>query len=136
MRFSAVPRFIEFAEQELMREAGLPYGTFCDQPAVWLPRRHLAIDYLSPARLDDSLTLVSWVSRMGDTSLTLRTDLRQDDGRVVAAATLVIVCVTATDFTKRTLPAEIREALRPFVWDADHPPHVADGLAGARDDGR
>jgi YbgC/YbaW family acyl-CoA thioester hydrolase len=115
MRFSAVTRFVELAEQELLREAGLSYGTIFDAPEVWMPRRHFAVDYLAPARIDDPLTLVSYISRMGDTSLTLTVELRHADGRPVATATMVVVCVTVADFTKRPLPRVVRESLAPYV---------------------
>lgn len=119
MRFSAVPRFIELAEQELLRDAGLPYSGLFVAPEVWMPRRHMAIDYLAPARIDDELTLVTWVSRLGDSSYTMRVDVQQPDGRVVAATTLVMVCVTVAEFAKRPLPAEWRAHLEPYVWSLD-----------------
>ena len=34
MRFSAVPRFVELAEQELMRAAGYPYSRLMDHPSA------------------------------------------------------------------------------------------------------
>jgi YbgC/YbaW family acyl-CoA thioester hydrolase len=128
MRFSAVPRFIELAEQELLRDAGVPYSGIFVAPEVWMPRRHMAIDYLAPARIDDELTLVTWVSRLGDTSYTMRVDLQQADGRVVAATTLVIVCVTVADFAKRALPDEWRAALARYLWSPVK--DAATGVAG------
>lgn len=119
MRFSAVPRFIELAEQEWLRDAGLPYAGLFVAPEVWMPRRHMAIDYLAPARIDEELTLVTWVSRLGDTSYTMRVDLRQPDGRVVAETTLTVVCVTVAEFAKRPLPSEWRTRLERYVWSAD-----------------
>lgn len=115
MRFSAVTRFIELAEQELLRAAGLPYGTLFDPALVWMPRRHLTIEYLAPARLDDLLTVDVWVSRLGETSLTLACTLQRPDGRVVARTALVVVCVTVEQFTKRPLPTVVREQLAPFL---------------------
>jgi acyl-CoA thioester hydrolase len=114
MRFSAVTRFVEMAEQELLREAGLPFSVIFQAPEVLMPRRHFTIEYLAPARIDDELTLVSWISRLGQTSLTLNVDLLHADGRVVATTALVIVCVTADGFAKRPLPRVVREQLAPF----------------------
>lgn len=119
MRFSAVTRFLEMAEQELLRAAGLPYSFIFDAPEVWMPRRHLSVDYLAPARIDDLLHMVMWVSRLGDTSLTLTMELRQDDGRVVAAVAMVVVCVSVEGFTKRPLPRIVRDSLAPFVCSDD-----------------
>lgn len=122
MRFSAVTRFLEMAEQELLRAAGLPYSFIFEHPEIWMPRRHLAVDYLSPARIDDLLTMVIWVSRLGESSLTLTMDLQHEDGRSVARVTLVIVCVTADTFGKRPLPRIIRERLAPYHWTEEQAP--------------
>jgi acyl-CoA thioester hydrolase len=118
MRFSAVTRFVEMAEQELLREVGLPYSANFERAEIWMPRRHFTIEYLAPARIDDALTLETWVSRMGTTSLTLNVDLLHADGRVVATTALVVVCVTVESFTKRPLPRVVRERLAPFVHPA------------------
>lgn len=114
MRFSAVTRFIEMAEQELLRDAGMPFSTLFDPAPVWMPRRQLTIEYLAPARIDDLLTVDVWVSRLGDTSLTLSCELRLPDERVVARTALVIVCVTVDEFAKRPLPTVVREKLAPY----------------------
>ena len=114
MRFSAVPRFVELAEQELMRAAGLPFRDIFDAPEVWLPRRHLSIDYLSPARLDDLLTMAVYMSRLGTTSATFQVDLYAESGRLVAAAAMTVVCVGTTDFRKQPLPDALVAALTPF----------------------
>lgn len=119
MRFSAVTRFLEMAEQELLRAAGLPYAFIFDQPEIWMPRRHLTIEYFSPARIDDLLTMAIWASRLGESSLTLTMDLRQEDGRLVATATMVVVCVTVEAFAKRPLPRVIRDAMTPFALGSD-----------------
>lgn len=126
MRFSAFTRLVEVAEQELLRAAGLPYATLFDNPSIWMPRRRLEIDYFAPARIDDELALVAYVSRMGDTSLTLQVDVRHATRHtLIAAATMVVVCVTVEGFAKRPLPRSAREALAPFVMT------VAEARAGA-----
>ncbi len=120
MRFSAFPRLVEVAEQELLRAAGLPYSTLFDHPRIWMPRRRLEIDYFAPARIDDELALVTYVSRMGDTSLTLQVDVRHaTHDTLIAAATMVVVCVTVDGFMKRPLPRSARESLAPFVMTVD-----------------
>jgi YbgC/YbaW family acyl-CoA thioester hydrolase len=120
MRFSAVTRLVELAEQELLRAAGLPYGEIMKSPQIWMPRRHLAIEYFAPARLDDELALVTYVSRLGDTSLTVNVDVRSaTTWTLVAAAAMVVVCVTADTFTKRRLPRIARESLAPFQVTVD-----------------
>jgi YbgC/YbaW family acyl-CoA thioester hydrolase len=120
MRFSAFTRLVELAEQELLREAGMAYDKIFDAPTVIMPRRHLSIEYFSPARLDDALTLVTYVSRLGETSLTLNVDVRSSTRwTLIASAAMVVVCVTAETFAKRPLPTMVREALAPFACTTD-----------------
>lgn len=116
MRFSAFTRLVELAEQELLREAGLPYAGSFDAPEVWMPRRALSFEYFAPARIDQLLALHTYVTRMGDTSLTMAVDVRDAaDGTLVAAASMTVVCVTAATFAKRPLPPEMRDALAPWL---------------------
>lgn len=117
MRFSAYTRLIENGEQELLRAAGLSFAKIFDHPEIWMPRRHLSIEYFAPARIDDALSIVAYVTRMGDTSATLQFDVRlAERWTLLASASLVIVCVTVTEFTKCPLPSVMREALAPYEW--------------------
>ncbi len=130
MRFSAFTRLVENAEQELLRAAGLSYARIFDAPTVWMPRRHLSIEYFSPARIDDALTLVTYVSRLGDTSLTLNVDVRSSPrNTLIASAAMVVVCVTVATFEKRPLPNIVRESLTPYLMTTDD---VRAGAPGPR----
>jgi acyl-CoA thioester hydrolase len=120
MRFSAFTRLVENAEQDMLREAGLAYGKLFEAPTVWMPRRHLTIEYFSPARIDDELALVTYVSRLGDTSLTVNVDVRsRTRWTLIASAAMVVVCVTVDAFAKRPLPHIVREALAPYLHSVD-----------------
>lgn len=116
MRFSAFTRLVENGEQDMWRDAGLPYGNVLTAPDTWMPRRNLNIEYTAPARIDEALLLVTYVSRMGESSLTFNVDVMSvDRAELVAAATVVTVCVNASDFRKRELPEELRAALSPYA---------------------
>ncbi len=116
MRFSAFTRLVENAEQDMLRAAGMPYEKIFEAPSVWMPRRHLTIEYFSPARIDDALQLVTYVSRLGDTSLTVNVDVRSlPRHTLVATAAMVVVCVTVATFEKRPLPRMVRDALARFA---------------------
>ncbi len=119
-RFSAFTRFVEHAEQEWMRAAGLPYREIFQAPSVWLPRRHLSIEYHAPARIDDALALITFVPRVGETSLTFQVEITGlADGAPKASASVVVVCVGAESFAKQPLPAMIREAVAPFRMERE-----------------
>ncbi len=119
-RYSAFTRYIEKGEQEWLRAAGLPYSEIFNAPDIWMPRRHLSIEYFAPARIDEALALVTYVPRVGDTSLTFNVDvIGIADEQPKASATVVVVCVDVEQFQKRRLPRLIRDAIAPFVMDRD-----------------
>jgi acyl-CoA thioester hydrolase len=115
MRYSAFTRLVEFAEQELLRDAGLPFSEMFQAPDVWLPRRQLTLEYFAPARIDELLELEAFVSRIGETSMTYQVDVRNENGLLIAAASLVVVCVTAESFAKAPLPREYRKKMLPYL---------------------
>ena len=120
MRFSAVTRLVENAEQELWRDAGLPYSEAFTNPEVWMPRRSLTIEYTAPARIDDPLALVAYVSRLGVSALTFNVEVMSEDfSKLYASATVVTVCVSVGDFRKRSMPGELRTAMEPFTMSSD-----------------
>jgi acyl-CoA thioester hydrolase len=119
-RFSAFTRYVEQAEQEWLRAAGLPYAEIFQAPTIYMPRRHLSIEYFAPARIDEALALVTYASRIGNTSLTVNVDVLGLHDRVRrASAEMVIVCVDVEGFSKRPLPQLIRDAIQPFHMDRE-----------------
>ncbi len=119
-RFSAFTRYVEHAEQEWLRAAGLPYSEIFTAPTIWMPRRHLSIEYFAPARLDEALALVTYVPRVGETSLTFNVDvIGLADETLKASAAVVVVCVDVEQFAKRPLPRMVRDAVAPFCLERD-----------------
>src|SRR4029077_5277642 len=55
--YGAYVRFIEIAETELFRTAGITYGKVFDRFDCWLPRRHFKMEFHKPAVLDEYLTV-------------------------------------------------------------------------------
>src|SRR6476659_7079531 len=85
----------------------------------WLPRKVMHIDYFSPARLDDEITIVAYFSNIGRTSVTLNVDLlRSDRKTLIGAAYLVLVCVNSA-MEKTTLPPEFRSLVDPYVMSTE-----------------
>src|SRR6476646_9021703 len=75
--YGAYIRFFEFAETELFRGVGLPYGVMFDELDIWLPRVHLECDFHRAARLDDLLEVSVWVARIGTKSMKLNFQVRR-----------------------------------------------------------
>jgi YbgC/YbaW family acyl-CoA thioester hydrolase len=113
--YGAFVRFVEVAETELFRAAGMPYGKVFDRFDCWLPRVHFSADFHAPAFLDERLRLNAYVKKLGTTSVTLGFDIDNAAGTRVADFEIVLVCIDRKTFAKRPLPDELRGALSAFA---------------------
>lgn len=112
--YGAYVRFIEIAETELFRAAGIPYGKVFERFDCWLPRARYNMEFRRPAVLDERLKVSAGVQRIGNSSITL--DFRFDNDRAerVADCQIVLVCVDRRLFRPKPLPDEMRRALEPY----------------------
>ena len=118
--YGAYIRFYEMAETELFRAMGLPFGKVFEQLNIWLPRKVMHTEFHSPAVLDEHLKVVTYFSRIGETSLTLNFDVMDATRSTLhASAYQVLVCVDKARFTKRKLPNELVVAARPFLMSVE-----------------
>jgi acyl-CoA thioester hydrolase len=113
--YGAFVRFVEVAETELFRAAGMPYGKVFDTFNCWLPRVHFSADFHAPARLDEKLRVTAFVKALGATSVTLGFTIDNNAGTRIAEFEIVLVCIDRTSFAKRPLPEKFRAALSRFV---------------------
>ncbi len=108
-------RFFEAAEHEMFRQAGLPYEVMRVQRHVQLPRKAFAVEFHSPAEMDELMEIRVGVARIGETSITMRFEAyRARDLVHRASATLTVVCVEKETITKRPLPDFVKDALKPY----------------------
>jgi YbgC/YbaW family acyl-CoA thioester hydrolase len=113
--YGAFVRFVEVAETELFRAAGMPYGKVFDAFDCWLPRVHFSADFHAPAHLDEKLRVSAAVKALGNTSVTLAFTIEGQGGQRIADFEIVLVCIDRTSFAKRPLPPELRAALSRFA---------------------
>jgi acyl-CoA thioester hydrolase len=113
--YGAFVRFVEVAETELFREAGMPYGKVFDSLDCWLPRVHFSADFHAPARLDEKLRVSAFVQSLGRTSVTLGFAIDNQAGVRIADFSVVLACVDRATFAKRELPPQLRAALSRFA---------------------
>lgn len=120
--WSAYTRFIEIGETELFRAIGFSYATLWDALDLWLPRVQLHVDFRSPVRIDDALTIESWVGQVGRTSIRLEFAIRRPDGELAAEAYLVVVALDRRLGAPKPVPEVLATALAPYRADAaPHP---------------
>jgi acyl-CoA thioester hydrolase len=117
--YGAYIRFFEFAETELFRAVGLPYGVMFDELDVWLPRAHIECDFRRAAQLDDLLEVSVYVGRVGNKSLRLNFEVRRKgEDEMLAEAHFVLVAVRRDTFDTVTVPEELRRRLAPYTRPA------------------
>ena len=119
--YGAYIRFFEFAETELFRAVGLPYGVMFDELDVWLPRVHLECDFRHAARLDDLLEVSVYVGRFGNKSMRLDFEVRRlGEETLIADAHFVLAAVRRDTFETVSIPEELRNRLAPYAGPTPH----------------
>ena len=114
--YGAYIRFFEFAETELFRAVGLPYGVMFDELGVWLPRVHLECDFRRAAQLDDLLEVSVYVGRFGNKSMRLNFEVRRKGHEeLVAEAHFVLAAVKQDSFETVPIPDELKRRLAPYT---------------------
>jgi YbgC/YbaW family acyl-CoA thioester hydrolase len=119
IRYDAYARFMELAEGELLRSVGVSHRDFTSRWHFSIPRRAMHVDFESPPTLDERLTVVAYISRVGSASLTLNFDFFGERDVLRAAGYLVLVCVVPGAGKASPWPAEFIELLSPYRMDQD-----------------
>src|SRR5882757_6079492 len=70
-------RFAERARTEALRDIGVPHAELVEQHGLMFMVRRVKLDYLGPARLDDSLMVITHPLEVGAASTTLRQDFER-----------------------------------------------------------
>ncbi len=131
--YGAYIRFFEFAETELFRAVGLPYGVMFDELDIWLPRAHLECDFRHAAQLDDLLEVSVYVGRVGTKSLRFNFEVRRKgEELMIAEAHFVLVTVRRETFETVPVPDELKRRLAPYTKPATE--ENLDGDNHARDE--
>jgi acyl-CoA thioester hydrolase len=107
--------WVDMAHTELLRAAtGISYTALIARHGIDFVVAEANVRYLSPAHLDDELTIAAAPDPPGTTSLTTRFAIARDD-EPIADAWLRHVCVDAGSYGKAPWPDAVRDALAPYV---------------------
>ena len=102
-------RFLERGRTELLRSLGQEHSALRDERGVnWVVRR-CTIDYLRPARLDETIEVVTSCGELRGASLDMIQFARRGE-EILVRAELVVACMGATGRPVR-LPPHVRTAL-------------------------
>lgn len=109
-------RFAERARTEALREAGAPHAEMARDAGVFFMVRRVKVDYAAPARLDDSLLVVTEPLRIGGATVDLvqrvmRQDAAGQDATLVALMEIGLACVRIVGGRPARIPPRWRAAL-------------------------
>lgn len=99
-------RFIERARTEWVRDLGIDQTRLKQDDGVVFAVRRVEADYLSPARFDDELTVVTTIQTVTGARIQLKQDVVRD-GETLFTALVTLAAVSETGHPVR-LPANIR----------------------------
>ncbi|MEO1293104.1 MAG: tol-pal system-associated acyl-CoA thioesterase [Pseudomonadota bacterium] len=103
-------RFIERARTEWLRDLGIDQSALKAESGLVFMVRRCSVEYVSPARMDDVLTVETTLGRLGGASLHLSQTVKRAE-TVLADAAVVVACVTDRG-TPTRLPERIRLSLQ------------------------
>jgi acyl-CoA thioester hydrolase len=102
-------RFLERGRTELLRLLGHEHSALRDERGVnWVVRR-CTLDYLKPARIDETIDVVTSCGELRGASLDMLQEVRRGEETLVRAE-LVVACMNHKGRPTR-LPAGLRDAL-------------------------
>ena len=106
-------RFAERARTEALRDAGIPHAELVQRFDLMFVVRRVELDFVRPARLDDSLVVLTAPLRVGGASVRLRQEIRRAcDEQTLVAADFRLGCVRPGEARPMPLPARWREGLQ------------------------
>jgi len=114
IHFTAMFRYMEIAEHELMRSLGFQYATSLKSYAF--PRVHLECDFQGAIRYDDEIDVTARIERVGNSSWTVAfaacpPGVTSSDDPTLATGRMTIVSMDPATERATPLPDELRRAL-------------------------
>jgi acyl-CoA thioester hydrolase len=109
-------RFAERARTEALRDLDVHHARLVSQFGLMFVVRRVKLDYLRPAHLDDSLMVMTSLSRLGPASVVLEQKITRE-AVLLAVAEIGLACVEIATNRPRRLPMEWHNALDKFSRD-------------------
>jgi len=103
-------KYFERARSEYLRQKGVSVAVLAMEGFVF-PVVRVAIDFLSPAFLDDLVSITTMPERVKGSSFTVRQHaIRNSDGKLLVDASITLACI-GPKLKARRIPAVVREVL-------------------------
>lgn len=102
-------RFAERARTEFLRGCGQDHNEMRAAHDIIFVVRHIVVDYVSPARLEDLLKIETRLTALGAASMTMHQIIRREE-KVLVEMEVVLVSITPQGAVRR-LPPKVRAFL-------------------------
>lgn len=106
--------FAERARTEMMRLFGLDHLRLKQEEGLLFAVRSCEMDFLRPAKLDDSLTVHSTLSHLGGASMHIQQTIRRGEEELVRLV-IRLVCMSFEGGKAARIPAILRDVLQQFI---------------------
>lgn len=103
-------RFMERARSDWLRSLGMTSVELARTAGVLFAVHRVCVEYHSPARLDDDLTVSAEVLRLGRAGITFHQEVRREQV-LLCHGEVKIACLDVTDFRPCPLPQSILSKL-------------------------
>lgn len=110
-------RFCERARTEWLRALGFEQQSLLADQGVGFVVRSVQADYLSPARLDDELTVVSTIAGLRKASIVFRQEIQRKGERLFAAQ-VVLACVDWRRQRPVAIPSAMHQQFENYATSA------------------
>ena len=104
-------KFFERARTEWLRSLGITQSSFLEQNFAFVVR-HVDIDYLASAKLDDLLTISSKVILLKRASLVFEQKIVNQNNKLIVSATVTIAAINIQQGKPCAIPKTILGALK------------------------
>ncbi|MCX4160291.1 MULTISPECIES: tol-pal system-associated acyl-CoA thioesterase [Paraburkholderia] len=104
-------KFFERARTEWLRASGIDQRQLADETGTMFIVCSTALNYRAPARLDDLVTVISRVERLGRASVDFAQEAWRDD-TLLATGNIRVGCVERAAFRPAAIPPPVLAALR------------------------
>ncbi|WP_047043831.1 tol-pal system-associated acyl-CoA thioesterase [Vibrio mexicanus] len=99
-------KYFERARTELLRSIGVSQQVLLEQNIGFVVR-HMDIDFLQGARLDDHLTVITTISELKKASLTFCQEIANPNGKILCKAMVKVACIDNQRMRPTAIPQSI-----------------------------
>lgn len=113
--------YLNFAERgrtEFLRHTGFDNSDIHNNQGVMFVVRHIEIDYLKPALLDDFLQLETTIIELKNSSFIMHQRAIRN-GELIADMRVVLVCVDTKSYKPVRLPENVKDAFQAYLENVE-----------------